>query len=744
MHIRYLSLIDAPPERFVTGVPDKRDLLSGIVVLLAADCESAYALLPDFRTHVEGVLITFGAEAIERVGPLLWHVSLPRETFIHGGGLLSFALDAVSTASVFRNQTILDDLALKRLRTEFDIRDQDYLQVSRALLDQVVELSASEAKLAAILDGVDACIYLKDTTGRYLFANRATCELWQTGREDIIGYKDENFFDASTAADILSSDRQVFDCGETTRVERCIAVPAKGIVAMLQTTKLPLRRDDGSIYALCGISTDVTALSERERLFRTLAENFPDPIARFDRDCRHTYVNPAVSKAFGIPHEYFIGKRLNQLPIQSRQSETLNSLIRRAFSEGVANEFEAHWRTDTGERIFEVRHVPEMDGEGKVVSVLGIGRDITHLRATELALRSSVREYRTLAENLPENIMRYDAERRLTFMNGSCARMLGLDAQSCRGLTLTKGRVSGVNQPIPKDFEAALRHTLNTGEASTLRVVFDEGPNQGKVHDLRFAAERDVAGQVFGAVVIGYDISELVDRERQITESRDLLRSLAARRDSAREEERKRIARELHDELGQVLTAQRLEIATLTLQFGGDNPLLAAQCGRLIDISDRTIQSVRNIASDLRPSALDAGIVPALQWLASKFETSAAIPCRVSANQPDVQLDGPQSIALFRIVQESLTNVMRHAEARQVDVFVDTQAEHCKLSIRDDGRGFDVECIGRNSLGLLGIRERAQMVGGEARIASSGEQGTTIDVCIPRRRKRKRAERLAP
>ena len=208
MNIRYLSLIGDPPAGFVGGAIGKRELLSGTVVLLAADCESAYALLPDFRTRVEGVVVTLGSPAIARVGPLLWHIGLSREALFQGGGLLALALEAISLASVAGDQERHARHTEERLHSDHEVRRLDYLRVTEALQNQVGLVTASERKLSAILESVDACIYLKDSRGHYFFANRSACTMWQLEIEDIVGFGDEKIFDTETVASIKRNDRR--------------------------------------------------------------------------------------------------------------------------------------------------------------------------------------------------------------------------------------------------------------------------------------------------------------------------------------------------------------------------------------------------------------------------------------------------------------------------------------------------------------------------------------------------------
>lgn len=268
---KYLSLIDNPPPGFTTGVFGKRELLSGVVVLLAADCESAYALLPEFRTRVEGVVLTLGEPAAECVGPLLWHVSLPRDSLDRGCVLLEAVRSVIALASRTRDEAAVARLALERLTAEQTQRSDDYHRVADALHGQVALLAASENKLQTILDSVDACIYLKDTQHRYLFANRATRDLLKRRADEIIGFSDSDFFDEATAARIRRNDTPVLQKGRTIVAEETNTIRHNGKTITYHSTKLPLFDEDGRIYALCGISTDITVLKEREAQLKHIA-----------------------------------------------------------------------------------------------------------------------------------------------------------------------------------------------------------------------------------------------------------------------------------------------------------------------------------------------------------------------------------------------------------------------------------------------------------------------------------------
>lgn len=228
------------------------------------------------------------------------------------------------------------------------------------------------------------------------------------------------------------------------------------------------------------------------------------------------------------------------------------------------------------------------------------------------------------------------------------------------------------------------------------------------------------------------DISERKRIEDELLASRQRLRALSANEEAAMEQERRHIAREVHDELGQSLTALKFELSLLVRRFGAD-PALAEQALRMSAMVDGTIGVVRHVISNLRPSALDFGLVAAIEWLAEDFALRWEIPCDVTVGGSDIALDDLRATALFRMVQESLTNVARHAHARQVQIVVRSDGQRLHLSVRDDGVGFDpAQAQDRGgSFGLLGMRERALKIGARLSVDSRPGDGTTVRVDLP-------------
>jgi PAS domain S-box-containing protein len=222
--------------------------------------------------------------------------------------------------------------------------------------------------------------------------------------------------------------------------------------------------------------------------------------------------------------------------------------------------------------------------------------------------------------------------------------------------------------------------------------------------------------------------------EERITKSRERLRNLSRRLQSLLEEERTRMSREIHDELGQALTALKLDLSSIRRSLVSDG--LAEQSAKVHEIERaviRIIRTVRKISTELRPGILDElGVTAAIEWMAKDFQNRTGIGCKVTIQAVDKISDTVRTTAIFRIVQEALTNVMRHAAASQVNVSLEKKDDTLIVEVRDNGIGImEGRFIDSRSLGLIGIRERVLLLGGEAVISGKPGEGTLVRVTLP-------------
>jgi len=230
-------------------------------------------------------------------------------------------------------------------------------------------------------------------------------------------------------------------------------------------------------------------------------------------------------------------------------------------------------------------------------------------------------------------------------------------------------------------------------------------------------------GKVFSVIV-----RDVTDRVK----ARQALARFATEASAIREQEKSRVARELHDELAQSLTALKMDASWLRDHVREDLDAAVEKVVGMLGMLDACVAATRRIAADLRPLVLDdLGLVPAIEWLAQSFTQRHGVPCALDLDE-SLALQEPYPTAAFRIVQESLANVAKHAQARRVDVRVACEAGHLVMHVRDDGVGFDPQAARKpDSLGLMGVRERAQLLQGSVQIDASPGAGTCVRVTIP-------------
>ena len=255
---------------------------------------------------------------------------------------------------------------------------------------------------------------------------------------------------------------------------------------------------------------------------------------------------------------------------------------------------------------------------------------------------------------------------------------------------------------------------------------------------VRTAPLRDESGKIIKWYGVSTDIDDRKRAEEQLKVTSEQLRALSARLSSAREEEGTRIARELHDELGSALTSLKWDlegIDKLCSEAGNqaDVSQVREKMKEMMKVIDATLNAVLRISSELRPTILDdLGLLEAIEWQAQQFEARTGIVCQIDSFVENVDLSREKATAVFRILQEALTNVLRHAHATRVNITIAEEEAEFVFEIRDNGRGItEDEITGSRSLGLIGMRERAHLVGGRIEIIGVGEKGTVLTLRVP-------------
>jgi len=265
-------------------------------------------------------------------------------------------------------------------------------------------------------------------------------------------------------------------------------------------------------------------------------------------------------------------------------------------------------------------------------------------------------------------------------------------------------------------------------------IRFDiQEPCSGRFFELTSTPVRDSSDSLVMCVIVLRDITARKRAEERLHRSEEQLRGLASRLQTSAEQERLRIARELHDQLGQALTGIKMDLDWVTRKHASEPDTTLQKVRETIQLVDSIIGLVRKLATELRPGMLDTlGITAAVEWQVEEFQRRTGVRCSTQLPQIKLDLSTDQQIAMFRIVQESLTNVARHAGATAVHVALENDGERAILTVQDNGRGFAAETLEHTkSLGVVGMRERLIPLGGELRVQSSPGSGTKVTACVP-------------
>jgi PAS domain S-box-containing protein len=402
--------------------------------------------------------------------------------------------------------------------------------------------------------------------------------------------------------------------------------------------------------------------------------------------------------------------------------------FRRAVQEGADYEVELrcvwpdgsiHWNISLG-RAF-------CDKTGQPVRLVGVARDITARKEAEQAHRRTEERYRSIVETAEEGIWLVDREWRITFVNRRLARMFGYTAEEMLGRHISEFMDEEERRAAPEHMRSR-----EQGQRST--------------HDSKF---RRKDGSVLWAIVAG---NPLLDEQRRFTGALALIADITARKEAeeklrqsaeaiealsrclleVQETERQALARELHDEVGQSLTLLKLAVDRCRQ---ADPAEVRARLEETQAMLGELVRRVRNMSLDLRPSMLDdLGLLPALLWQFDRYRAQTQIEVLFTQAGLEGRRFGTHvETAVFRIVQEALTNVARHAGVRTVSVHVGAQDEVLRVQVQDGGRGFDVEAAQRAdaSVGLRGMFERARLLGGRLEINSDPAAGTFLTARVP-------------
>jgi PAS domain S-box-containing protein len=466
-----------------------------------------------------------------------------------------------------------------------------------------------------------------------------------------------------------------------------------------------------------------------------IVESAMDAIITIDASQRIVLFNAAAENLFGWPRDAVLGQTVDKL-IPERFRLRHGGHIEHFGRTGVTGRrmggptVLTGLRADAAEFPLEAS-ISQHQEEGGVRFTVII-RDVSARIEAEAMLARSEARLRGILDSAMDAIITVDDSQHVVLFNAGAEAMFGVPRADALGAPLASfipDRFRAVHATHVRRFGDTGAVSRRMGESrivTGLRRNGEEFPIDASISQLR-----EPGGKFY--TVILRDVSERVRVERALERSQQELRELGAAAHAAREQEKSRIARELHDELAQSLTALQMDVAWVQQRTPEEQPATVDRLRRMEALLEQTVAATRRIAADLRPLMLDdLGLVPAVEWLAETFTQRNGIPCELAVSSPELELPGAHATAVFRIVQESLANIAKHAGASHVRVSIEQLGSELALSIRDNGSGFSLHAPRKpSSYGLLGLRERATLLGGRASITSAPGQGTQVEVRLP-------------
>jgi PAS domain S-box-containing protein len=476
------------------------------------------------------------------------------------------------------------------------------------------------------------------------------------------------------------------------------------------------------------------ALSESEERFRQIAENIQEVFWLTTVDfSKSLYISPAYETVWGRSRESLYKDPrsfLAAIPPEDR------SRVLEAIDRDRERGFELEYRVvrpDGSIRWILDRGFPIRDRAAHVYRLAGIAQDFTERKLAKEAVEQGEDRIRLIIDTIPTMAWSLRPDGIVDFLNQRWLDYTGLSLEQY------VQEPTGPIHPddIPRVIEKWLAN-MAAGELSEDELRLRAADGEYRWFLIRTVPLLDEQRTIVKWYGTSTDIEDRKRAEEKLKQRENQLRTLSARLQSAREEEGSRIAREIHDELGAALTSLRWDLEGIkkTLPESGKQSQVSDMSEKLtamLGLIDATINVVRRIAAELRPSVLDVlGVIQAILWQSQQFQDRTGIAVDCQSPRDEVDLNPEQSTALFRIFQEALTNILRHAAATRVDVSMAEEAGRFVLTIRDNGRGItENEKSGQSSIGILGVRERAHLTGGEIDITGVEGEGTTVTVRLP-------------
>jgi PAS domain S-box-containing protein len=590
-------------------------------------------------------------------------------------------------------------------------------------------LRGTEDRLRLVIDTVPALIHTGLPDGQLDFFNQRWLDFVGLSLEDLSGWKWTAAIHPEDVAAMVERWRAALATGEPYEHEARVR-RADGEYRWMVHREVPVRDELGNIVKWYASSIDIEdrkqaedALRRSEDRLRLVIDTIPVMAWSMRPDGVVDFLNQRWMDYAGLSLEQYVQDPTG--PVHPEDLPRIVETWRQNMAAGEPNEDEIRLRQADGEyRWFLVRNSPLRDEQGNVVKWYGVSVDIEERKVAEEELRRTHWRVESVLNSVSDTHILLDWDWRAIYVNEAAARAVGRPREEIIGHTWWDLFPDIVGTELARQYHRAMDERIY--------VAFEYYyPTTDTWWENRFYPAPA------GLSVFATNITERKVAEEKTKATSAQLRALSARLQSAREEEATRIAREVHDELGAALSSLRWDIEEIAEAISSSGEQLQVQELRdripaMINLIDTTMNTVRRIASELRPIGLDAlGLRETIEWQARQFQERTGILVQCDFDKESIDLRGEQATAVFRIFQEALTNVLRHAQATKVNLELNSENGEFRFTIRDNGRGItEKEKSSRRALGLLGMRERAHLIGGSLEITASNK-GTAVSLRIP-------------
>ncbi len=435
--------------------------------------------------------------------------------------------------------------------------------------------------------------------------------------------------------------------------------------------------------------------------------------------------NPEAERLTGVKIDDCIGKEHDEIFPEANKTGVTDAYLKVMNTGKTFDTEDLYYKDKKFEGAFRIRAF-QLPDEKLCVSF----ENITERKIIEEKLKNSEEKYRSLIETTDDLVYLIDTNYSYIFMNKKHAERFKLPFKEIVGRSYSEFHSKKESGIFRKDVNKVIR----TGNS----ITHEHKSDRDKRFYLRtFSPVKNEKGEVIAINVISKDISDLKQTENELKRSEQEIHNFAEYLQTARENERALVASELHDDVGQALTGIKMDIFLIKNKMSKDKKEIPGEFQKMEKLLDDSIQKLRKIYSELRPSLLEHfGIGEAMRQYVSDFQEQSGTQCTFHQDPEEIILNENRSIALYRILQGSINNIKWHSQATKVNIRLEGKGPNLKLTIRDNGKGIKKEQINSGeSFGLIGMRERARFLGGELEIKGLPNKGTTVSIKIPLKQK---------